>query len=124
MDLITSWAGSPEVSLVSETGAEVRVHRTLLGLYTDQWRQNLTGLDSTDLVFILQGVGDQELEEIVYKIYIPLFDNGDHESTESSVELTGDYLEKRVSVIKKVEVIQYRENDQEPEIDWEVYSSE
>ena len=91
---------------------------------TDQWRQNLTGLDSTDLVFILQGVGDQELEEIVNKIYIPLFDNGDHESTESSVELTGDYLEKRVSVIKKVEVIQYRENDQEPEIDWEVYSSE
>ena len=74
MDLITSWAGSPEVSLVSETGSEVKVHRILLGLYTDQWRQNLQGLASTDLVFILQGVGDQELEELANDIYRPLFD--------------------------------------------------
>ena len=74
MDLITSWAGSPEVSLVSETGSEVKVHRIMLGLYTDQWRQNLQGLASTDLVFILQGVGDQELEELANDIYRSLFD--------------------------------------------------
>ena len=89
MDLITSWAGSPEVSLVSETGAEVRVHRTLLGLYTDQWRQNLQGLDSTQLVFILQGVGDQELEDLTIDIYRPLLDTGEDEITENDVEGEG-----------------------------------
>ena len=111
---------------MAETGVEVKVHRTLLGLYTDQWRQNLTGLDSTDLVFILQGVVDQELEDIVSNIYRP-FNNGDHEpaeSTEYPVEQTGDYLEKRVSVINKIEDIHYRENDQEPGVDRDVYSSE
>ena len=86
MDLISSWAGSPEVRLVGETGSEVKVHRTLLGLYTDQWRQNLQGLASTDLVFILQGVGDQELEELANDIYKPLFDNGDEEVTKNDVE--------------------------------------
>ena len=82
MDLITSWAGSPEVRLVSETGLEVKVHRILLGLYTDQWRYHLQGVESSDLVFILHGVGHQELEELRTDIYKPLFNTGVDEVTE------------------------------------------
>ena len=73
MDLITSWAGSPEVRLVSETGLEVKVHRILLGLYTDQWRYNLQGVESSEVVFLLHGVGHQELQQLVNDIYKPLY---------------------------------------------------
>ena len=121
MDLITSWAGSPEVRLVSETGSEVKVHRILLGLYTDQWRQNLQALASTDLVFILQGVGDQELEALANDIYRPLFDVREDEVTESDEEpgVVKDYSVRRVSVIQKVGGTQGRENDQEPDSRYE-----
>ena len=86
MDLITSWAGSPEVRLVSETGLEVKVHRILLGLYTDQWRQNLQCLESSDLVFILHGVGHQELQQLRTDIYKPLLNTGLDGLTENDVE--------------------------------------
>ena len=69
---------------MSETGAEVRVHRTLLGLYTDQWRQNLQALDSTELVFLLQGVGHLELEELLADIS------------------TNHYSSQKMMVIKKI----------------------
>ena len=78
---------------MSETGAEVRVHRTLLGLYTDQWRQNLQALDSTELVFLLQGVGHLELEELLADIYKPLLvteDDGDKEDTNEQNDKTVD----------------------------------
>ena len=76
---------------MSETGSEVKVHRILLGLYTDQWRQNLQGLASTGFVFILQGVGDQELEELANDIYRPLFDTREDEVTENDKEAVTDY---------------------------------
>ena len=83
---------------MSETGLEVRVHRTLLGLYTEQWRQNLQGLGSTELVFILQGVGHQELEELVTDIYKPCFDTGEDEQ---ALDGTDEDKEKYKRELKK-----------------------
>ena len=71
---------------MSEAGSEVKVHRMLLGLYTEQWRHNLQGLPSTELVFILQGVGHQELEELRIDIYRPLFDSREVEDTETDID--------------------------------------
>ena len=101
---------------MSETGLEVSVHRTLLGLYTEQWRRNLQGLGSSELVFILQGVGHQELEQLVNDIYKPLFvteddcdgiegkDVGDKEDADEEVEIT----EVEVEVDENIKEIDIR----------------
>ena len=79
MDSVISWAGSPEVTLVSEEGTEVKVHRILLALYTDQWRQTLQGLEISQLVLLLQDVGAQELDQLVTDIYKPFTATGDNQ---------------------------------------------
>ena len=89
---------------MSETGLEVKVHRTLLGLQSEQWRHNLQGLGPSDLVFILQGISDQELEELRTDIYRPLFDNGEDEVTENHVEAEGENM-KRVMRISEAEIV-------------------
>ena len=69
VETVSSWAGSPEVTLVSEGGSQVKVHRLLLGLYSDQWRLTLHGLEISPLVFILQGVDGLQLGRLVGEIY-------------------------------------------------------
>ena len=71
LETVSSWAGSPEVTLVSEGGSQVKVHRLLLGLYSDQWRLTLQGLEISQLVFILQGVDGLQLGQLVSQIYQP-----------------------------------------------------
>ena len=71
LETVSSWAGSPEVTLVSEGGSQVKVHRLLLGLYSDQWRLTLQGLEISQLVFILQGVDGLQLGRLVGEIYRP-----------------------------------------------------
>ena len=78
------WAGEPEVTLVSEDGTEVKVHRIFLALYTDQWRQTLQGLQISQLVLLLQDVDGGELEEIVSGIYRPFIVRGDTKDIQDS----------------------------------------
>ena len=84
MDPVNSWAGEPEVTLVSEDGTEVKVHRIFLALYTDQWRQTLQGLQISQLVLLLQDVDGGELEEIVSGIYRPFIVRGDTKDIQDS----------------------------------------
>ena len=69
LENVSSWAGSPEVTLVTEGGSQVKVHRLLLGLYSDQWRLTLQGLEISQPVFILQGVDELQLGRLVGEIY-------------------------------------------------------
>ena len=84
MDPVNSWAGEPEVTLVSEDGTEVKVHRIFLALYTDQWRQTLQGLQISQLVLLLQDVDGGELEDIVSGIYRPFIVRGDTKDIQDS----------------------------------------
>ena len=102
METVSSWAGSPEVTLVSEGGSQVKVHRLLLGLYSDQWRLTLQGLEISQLVFILQGVDGLQLGRLVGEIYEPFAELVSEE--ENTVE--------RVSVITRVEREREDESDQ------------
>ena len=95
LETVSSWAGSPEVTLVSEGGSQVKVHRLLLGLYSDQWRLTLQGLEISQLVFILQGVDGLQLGKLVSEIYQAF--------TESDSEVEDDV--ERTSVITRTEKI-------------------
>ena len=95
METVSSWAGSPEVTLVSEEGSQVKVHRLLLGLYSDQWRLTLQGLEISQLVFILQGVDGLELGQLISEIYKAF--------TESDSEVEDDV--EKISVITRTEKI-------------------
>ena len=100
MAVMASWAGSPEVSLVSETGWEVRVHRILLGLYSQQWRQILHGLSSTELVFIMQGMARTDLQELLNNIYKPLYET-QHEEDESDGKR--DISDNSIEVVEEID---------------------
>ena len=102
METVSSWAGSPKVTLVSEGGSQVKVHRLLLGLNSDQWRLTLQGLEISQLVFILQGVDGLQLGRLVGEIYEPFAELVSEE--ENTVE--------RVSVITRVEREREDESDQ------------
>ena len=69
---------------MSEGGSQVKVHRLLLGLYSDQWRLTLQGLEVSQLVFILQGVDGLQLGQLVSQIYQPFIES---DSEEDSVEM-------------------------------------
>ena len=102
MNAVSSWAGSPEVTLVSEGGSQVKVHRMLLGLYSDQWRLTLQGLEINQLVFILQGDDGLQLGRLVSEIYKAF--------TESDSEVEDDV--EKISVITRTEKInEYDETD-------------
>ena len=85
----------------------MKVHRLLLGLYSDQWRLTLQGLEISQLVFILQGVDGLQLGRLVSDIYRPFTES---EPRRHSVIIKRSGLEECVED-KSQENIQHSSGD-------------